>query len=115
MAKLVDQRCNPIRSDEPPLSEKEIKKHQSQIPEWDIVERDGVPSLQRSFKVVDFNKALEFTNKIGRIAEEEDHHPVLIVRWGKVLVKWWTDAISNLSMNDFIMAAKTDEIYAQRE
>jgi len=50
--------------------------------------------------------------KIGEVAEEEDHHPVLIVQWGKVMVKWSTDAISNLFINDFIMAAKTNKIYA---
>lgn len=113
MTELVQQRCIPCRGDEPPISEEEIKEFMPQIPEWDIVEREGVLTLLRSFKFVDFKEALQFTMKIGEVAEEEDHHPVLIVQWGKVMVKWSTDAISNLFINDFIMASKTDKIYTQ--
>lgn len=112
MTELVQQRCIPCRGDEPPISEEEIIKLMQHIPEWDIVEREGVPTLQRSFKLDDFNKALQFSMKIGEVADEEDHHPILIIQWGKATVKWSTDAISNLFINDFIMAAKTDEIYA---
>jgi 4a-hydroxytetrahydrobiopterin dehydratase len=113
MTELVQQRCIPCRGDEPPISEDEIIKLMPQIPEWDITEREGVPTLQHTFKFDDFNGALQFTMKIGEVADEEDHHPILIIQWGKVTVKWSTDAISNLFINDFIMAAKSDKIYSQ--
>ena len=64
--------------------------------------------MERTFKFKDFAEALSFTNKIGRIAEEEAHHPLILTEWGKVTVTWWTHKIKGLHHNDFIMAAKTD-------
>ena len=59
----------------------------------------------------DFAEALEFTNDVGAIAEEEGHHPAILTEWGRVTVTWWTHKIRGLHRNDFIMAAKTDQIY----
>ena len=81
------------------------------MPEWQIVEQDGVKRLKRVFKFDDFAKALAFTNRVGEIAEEEDHHPVLVTEWGRVTVTWWTHKIGGLHRNDFVMAAKTDRQY----
>jgi 4a-hydroxytetrahydrobiopterin dehydratase len=58
-------------------------------------------------------QALDFTNKVGGLAEEEDHHPAILTEYGKVTVVWWTHAIKGLHRNDFIMAAKTDQLAAQ--
>ena len=58
-----------------------------------------------------FVDALAFTNRVGQIAEEEDHHPALLTEWGKVTVSWWTHKIRGLHRNDLIMGAKTDELY----
>jgi 4a-hydroxytetrahydrobiopterin dehydratase len=67
-----------------------------------------------SFRVYkNFVEALHFTNKVGELAETEGHHPSLLTEWGKVTVTWWTHKINGLHRNDFIMAAKTDELYAQ--
>lgn len=82
-----------------------------QIPEWMIIEVDGVQRLERVFKFKNFVEALDFTNKIGEIAEQEDHHPLIVTEWGKVTVQWWTHVVKGLHKNDFIMAAKTDELY----
>jgi 4a-hydroxytetrahydrobiopterin dehydratase len=67
--------------------------------------------LERTFKFKNFTQALEFTNKVGAIAEEEDHHPRIVTEWGRVILQWWTHVIGGLHKNDFIMAAKTDEFY----
>ena len=69
--------------------------------------------LERVFQFPDFAQALAFTNRVGALAEEEGHHPALLTEWGKVTVAWWTHAIGGLHRNDFIMAAKTDQIYGQ--
>jgi 4a-hydroxytetrahydrobiopterin dehydratase len=82
-----------------------------QVPEWEIMSEDDVNKLKRVFKFPNFKKALEFTNQVGEIAEEENHHPLLKTEWGKVTVLWWTHKISGLHENDFIMAAKTDDVY----
>ena len=73
-----------------------------------MIEVDGIPCLERVFKFKNFAEALEFTNQVGAIAEEEDHHPKLVTEWGKVSVQWWTHKIKGLHKNDYIMAAKTD-------
>ena len=96
--------------DAPRVTEQEIAELKPQIPDWNMTEVEGVPHLVRTYKFSDFKTALEFTNRVGEIAEEEGHHPALLTEWGKVKVSWWTHAISGLHRNDFIMAAKTDQI-----
>ncbi len=104
-------KCIPCRGDEPRLTESEIQEYAPQVQEWKIIERDQVKRLERSFKFPDFKRALEFTTRVGELAEAEDHHPVITTEWGKVTVTWWTHVIKGLHRNDFIMAAKTDQIY----
>jgi 4a-hydroxytetrahydrobiopterin dehydratase len=113
MADLKHMKCEACRPGTPPISDEESVDLQQQIPEWSIVERDGVRRLERVFKVKDFVTALAFANKIGEVAEEEGHHPALQIEWGRVGVVWWTHSIGGLHRNDFIMAAKTDQIYKQ--
>ncbi len=111
MTTLTQERCVACRRDSPPVTDAEIAELKPQIPDWNMLERDGVPRLERTFKFPDWAQALAFTNKVGQLAEQEGHHPVIITDWGKVTVAWWTHAIKNLHRNDFIMAAKTDQLY----
>jgi 4a-hydroxytetrahydrobiopterin dehydratase len=76
-----------------------------------VYEKDGIKRLERTFKFKNFVQALEFTNQVGGLAEEEGHHPALLTEWGRVTVTWWTHKIKGLHRNDFIMAAKTDKQY----
>ena len=69
-------------------------------------------NLERVFKWKNFVQALAFTNRVGELAEEEGHHPALLTEWGKVTVTWWTHKIKGLHRNDFIMAARTDQLYS---
>lgn len=109
MNELSQLDCVPCRGGEPTLTEAEITELHPQVPEWQIKEVDGMKRLERVFKFKNFAQALEFTNKVGAIAEKEDHHPLIILEWGRVTVQWWTHAVKGLHKNDFIMAAKTDE------
>lgn len=84
-----------------------------QTSDWTIVEVDHVPRLERTFRFKNFAQALVFTNRVGELAEAEEHHPQLLTEWGRVKVGWWTHAIKDLHQNDFIMAAKTDALYQQ--
>lgn len=112
MSDLKEQKCVPCKGNEPTVSDQELKTLHQQIPEWDVIEVDGVKRLEREFKFKNFAEALAFTNQVGEIAEEEDHHPLLQTEWGKVTVNWWTHKIGGLHQNDFIMAAKSDDLYA---
>jgi 4a-hydroxytetrahydrobiopterin dehydratase len=111
MKKLVDMECIPCRGDSPRVTEEEIAANLLQIPEWEIIEVEGVQRLQRVFGFKNFVEALAFTNRIGELAEKQDHHPALLTEWGRVSVTWWTHMIEGLHNNDFVSAAKTDGLY----
>ncbi len=110
---LSQQKCVACRKGEPTVTEAEIAELHPQIPEWQIVEREGIKRLERVFKFENFAQALAFTNKVGEIAEAEGHHPALLTEWARTTVSWWTHKIKGLHRNDFIMAAKTDEAFEQ--
>lgn len=114
MSKLSEMQCTACRGDEPMLNGAEIAELRPQVPEWQVVEREGIKRLERVFKFANFAQALVFTNKVGERAEEEGHHPALLTEWGKVTVSWWTHKIGGLHQNDFIMAARTGELYERR-
>lgn len=110
MSDLRHLKCVPCRGGIPPLSPDEIERLRPQVADWQVTEQDGIPRLVRTFRVKGFTGALDLANRIGQIAESEDHHPALLVEYGRVTVSWWTHAIRGLHQNDFIMAAKTDHI-----
>lgn len=110
MGNLKQQKCIACTGDSPTVTEEEINQLQPEIPEWNIKEEGGEKRLERVFKFPDFKSALDFTNKVGEEAENQEHHPALLTEYGKVTVTWWTHAVGGLHRNDFIMAAKTDEI-----
>ena len=110
MPDLSEMSCAPPRKDAPPLDDEQIAKLKPQVAAWEIIRIEGIQRMQRSFKFKNFTEALAFTNKVGMLAEEEDHHPMLVTEWGKVTVSWWTHAVRGLHQNDFIMAAKTDSV-----
>lgn len=109
MAQLTKSKCEPCGAGAPRVSPADIAELSRQIPDWEIVERDGVGRLERVFSFPDFAAALVFTNKVGALAEAEGHHPTILTEWGKVTVTWWTHKIGGLHRNDFVMAARTDE------
>jgi 4a-hydroxytetrahydrobiopterin dehydratase len=110
MINLADGKCVPCRGGESTLTDAEIDALIAFVPGWRVKDVDGVKRLERVFKLKNFAEALAFTNKIGVIAEEEDHHPLIVTEWGRVTVQWWTHKIRGLHNNDFIMAAKTDGV-----
>lgn len=112
MSDLSEQQCEACSWDAPHVTESEIETLGQQIPEWQIIDRDGIMQLERVFKFRNFKQALAFTNRVGDIAEEAGHHPALLTEWGKVTVTWWSHEMKGLHKNDFILAARTDEVAA---
>jgi 4a-hydroxytetrahydrobiopterin dehydratase len=106
-------RCVACRADSPHVTPQEIAELKPQIPDWQMGECNGERCLTRVFRFPDFAQALEFTRRVGELAEEQDHHPRIVLEWGRVTVEWWTHKIHGLHRNDFIMAAKTDLSYQQ--
>jgi 4a-hydroxytetrahydrobiopterin dehydratase len=111
MEALAEMKCVACRRDAQTVTGDELAELQTQVPDWEIVELDGIKRLRRVFSADDFAQALEFTNNVAELAEEESHHPALLTEWGRTTVTWWTHKIKGLHRNDFIMAAKTDQLY----
>ena len=108
---LAGMKCVACRAGSPTVTQHELENLLPHIPGWHVVEREHVLRLERVFRFKTFADALGFTNQVAQIAEEEGHHPAILTEWGKVTVTWWTHKIKGLHHNDFIMAAKTDELY----
>jgi 4a-hydroxytetrahydrobiopterin dehydratase len=108
---LAAERCVACRRDAPTVTAAEAAELQAEVPHWELLDIDGVPRLRREFAFDDFARALAFTDAVGALAEEEGHHPALLTEWGRVTVDWWTHKIRGLHRNDFIMAAKTDQLF----
>lgn len=108
---LAEGKCIPCRKGDPALTDAAVNELLLQIPEWELIEGDGSKRLQRVFKLKNYIEAVAFTNKIAMIAEKEDHHPLIVLEWGRITIQWWTHVVKGLHQNDFVMAAKTDELF----
>lgn len=111
MSELANQSCEACNAEAPRLDDEQIKQLLADQPDWSLEVVEGEQRLSRVFKFKNFAQALAFTQTVGDLAEEADHHPALLTEYGKVTVDWWTHKIGGLHRNDFIMAAKTDQAY----
>jgi len=107
MSDLAAKRCVPCKGGVPPLKGEELHTLQRQVEGWDVVEEHH---LFKGFKFPDFRKALDFVNQVGKIAEEQGHHPVITLTWGKAEITIYTHKINGLTESDFILAARIDAI-----
>ena len=110
-SQLNIQKCQACQIGAPQVNDIELTQLIKQLPDWTVQVRDNIKQLQREFKFKNFKQALAFTNKVGEMAENENHHPTLETEWGKVTVIWWSHSIKGLHHNDFICAAKTDHLF----
>jgi len=104
---LADKQCVPCRGGVPPLKGKELEVFLRNVPQWTAPDEHH---LRREFRFPDFQQALDFVNRVGAVAEEQGHHPDMLLSWGKVEVTLWTHKIDGLTESDFIMAAKIDRL-----
>src|SRR5438309_10817603 len=102
---LADKKCVPCRGGVPPIKGRELEGLRKVVPQWTPVNEHH---LTRAFKFPDFKQALDFVNKVGAVAEEQGHHPDILLSWGKAEITLWTHKIDGLTESDFIMAAKID-------
>jgi len=107
---LIQQKCKACRPGELPLVGSEIAELMQQLDGWNLVEEGSLSKLEKVFKFKNYQRSLEFTNQVAQMAEKEDHHPLIVLEWGRVTVQWWTHVVKGLHKNDFIMAAKTDAL-----
>lgn len=104
---LTKKHCIPCEGGTPPLTADQEDELMKQVSDWELV-RDGEHRIIRKFKFTDFKESLAFVNKVGELAEREDHHPNIKINYSRVELELYTHSIGGLSENDFIMAAKID-------
>lgn len=107
---LTSKHCVPCEGNVKPFTAEQIAIYRFQVPDWNVLD---TKKIERTFKFKDFSEALEFINKVGKIAESEGHHPdIFLHKWNRVTLTLWTHAIKGLFLNDFILAAKIDLLLA---
>ena len=110
MTTLADKECVPCKGGLPPLKGDELKGFANQLKEgWRAVNEHH---LEKEYPFKDFRQALNFTNKVGELAESQGHHPDIYLAWGKVKLTIWTHKIDGLTESDFVFAAKADKLHS---
>ena len=111
MSDLLSKKCLPCEGGVPPLDLSEIHKYQKKVDGWDIKpNKKNIYFLEKKFKFKNFLESKKFINKVSEISEKENHHPDIFFGWGYAKITVTTHAIEGLSENDFILAAKIDQI-----
>jgi len=109
MSELSQQECIPCKGEVPPLEGVELEALIERLGNgWRV---EAQHHLEKSYKFKNFRQALDFTNRVGELAEEQNHHPDLHLSWGKVGITIWTHKIDGLTESDFILAAKAEQLY----
>ena len=103
---IARKTCTPCRGGVPPLTREEAAAYLPQTPGWKLL--DDWHKLRREFKFADFRASLDFIDKVGRLAEDEGHHPDICFGWGRAEITIWTHKIDGLTESDFVLAAKID-------
>ena len=115
LTELLKSSCEACKADAPVLVDDEIKELLSEIPSWKVFKDDNVKKIICSYVFLNYEDSLNFLNKVADLAEKEDHHPEIILEWGKVTVIWWSHKIGGLHKNDFICASKTDALFDNKD
>lgn len=116
MNSLANSSCTTHYHNEQKLNKIDINKNLEQLTDWQVKQNqaNGVAILERTFAFKGYLQGVEFTQQVAAMAEAQNHHPEILLTYGKVTVSWWTHALSGLHLNDFICAAKCDEIYVKQ-
>ena len=109
MNDLSSQSCEACQIDAPKVPQDQIQILLSEINDWVLIE-EPINKIQKVFSFKSYKDSVDFSNKVASLADDEDHHPQIVLEWGKVTVIWWSHKIEGLHKNDFICAAKTDKL-----
>ncbi|BBL79474.1 putative pterin-4-alpha-carbinolamine dehydratase [Rubrobacter xylanophilus] len=107
MSDLAQRECVPCKGGVPPLKGEKLEELARQLPDWEVVDEHH---LRRKFRFGNFREALDFVNRVGELAEEQNHHPDICFGWGRVEITVFTHKIDGLTESDFIFAAKVDNL-----
>ena len=112
MTEFAQKICVACQPDAEPATQVEIDNFLTDNADWSLIVPDEIKCIKKVYKFDNFEEALQFTNLVGEVAEQEGHHPEIITEWGRVSVRWWSHKIANLHLNDLILAARCDQKYS---
>ncbi|HYJ12291.1 MAG TPA: 4a-hydroxytetrahydrobiopterin dehydratase [Thermomicrobiales bacterium] len=107
---LAHEQCESCHTGATRVADDELASLLAAVPGWELVTVGDIPRLRRVFRMDGWEPAVSLSNRIAEAAREQDHHPSILIEWGKVTVEWWTHSIRGLHRNDFVMAAKVNDI-----
>ncbi len=113
MTQLAGESCTACDESAVGVETSEQKELLRQLPGWSLVNPQGVAKIEKVYPFKNFNQALDFANAVGELADGSNHHPAILVEWGRTTITWWTHSIHGLHRNDFVMAAKTDYLHGK--
>lgn len=108
---LDELKCEACSIDAIGLNDSQQQELLVELEGWQIIQRESIPQLEKVYKFKNFKQAWQFAHQIAELAEQEFHHPSILLEWGKVTVTWWSHSIKGLHKNDFICAAKCDQVH----
>ncbi len=114
MGSLRETKIVALQANSTALTESEKQKLFAELVGWELIYVNAEDRLQKKFQFKNFGQSLAFTDLVGALAEKENHHPAILTEWGQVTVTWWTHKVHGLHLNDFVMAARTDELYERQ-
>ena len=110
MSNLAQQPITLCHKDTPALTPEEQARLLAPLQDWEVIVENGVSKLRRTYFFTDYVSAQAFALQVGELAEAANHHPAILIEWGRATVSWWTHTIAGLHSNDFIMAARCDDL-----
>lgn len=115
MTDLTKRNAAPTGEGEKPLSDNELRSLLKEVPDWKLEYSNArdLCLLTRSYSFSSYEMVLSFHQKVGMLAEEQQHHPAMVSQYGSVEVRWWTHTVGGVHMNDFVLAAKCDQLYQE--
>src|SRR5688572_28513693 len=109
MADLAKMTCKPAKSGAEHVTHEEVTEYLLTLPGWQVTKEEEINKLRKTYFFKKYPDAVSFVDRVAEEAEEQQHHPVIVLEWGRVTVTWWTHVLEGLHINDFIMAAKTEK------
>ena len=110
MNDLATQKCSPAKADAPHVTHEEVAAFLEQLPGWQVTKEEDLNKLRKTFFFKQYKDAVAFVERVAASADAHEHHPVIVLEWGRVTISWWTHVLKGLHINDFIMAAKTNAL-----
>lgn len=109
---LASTKISPAKADSPQPTHEEVTEYLKELPGWQTTKEEDISKLRKTYFFKEYKQAVEFVNRLAAEADKHDHHPLIVLEWGRVTVSWWTHVLRGLHLNDFIMAAHTERLSA---